>query len=234
MSKEQQNVSGIVVLREILSLDEQIRLINIVERKGGLRDEDGKLNFVGRGRNFCGISKYSNEEDFKFIDECCKRFKQSAENADNTLTWPNVTHVLTYFYPETKGLPWHVDDYGGNNGDVGAPVYSLSLGNTCVFEYKLVGGNGSKNIVELNSGDLIVFGGQQRELMHTVSLVKKGTFDKIKNFDARINLTFRTCTGFSDDDEAFYQTDVYLKRLQEKWRIEKEENHEKHEKQHKN
>src|SRR5579872_751608 len=221
MSNTDKVVQGIVILRGILSLDEQLKLIDIAKRKGGLQNEDGTFNFYGRGRHFCGITKYP-DDDAKFLGECCKRFKLKAESADPLLIWPTVTHVLTYYYPETKGLPWHVDDYGGNNGDVGAPVYSLTLGNTCVFEYKLVGGDGSINKVELNSGDLIVFGGPQREIQHTVSLVKKGSFNKIEGFDARINMTFRTCTDFSEASEALYQTDVYSKRLKDEWEKKKQ------------
>jgi hypothetical protein len=34
----------------------------------------------------------------------------------------------------------------------------------------------------------------------------------------------RTCTGFTDEDEAMYQTDVYIKRILEKREKNKEEN----------
>jgi hypothetical protein len=114
------------------------------------------------------------------------------------------------------GLMWHKDGYGGNDGDIGAPVYSLTLGNSCIFEYKPIGNNGLISVT-LDSGDLIVFGGPQREMRHRVKSVIKGSFDKIKGFDSRINMTFRTCTGFSEKDEEYFQTDVYLKRLQDKW-----------------
>src|SRR5271156_2660931 len=101
MCEEQKHVQGIVILRGILSLDEQLKLLDIVEKKGGLKNDDGEFNFLKRGRHFCGLTKYS-DDDAKFLFECCKKFKKRAEEADSTLVWPDVTHVLTYCYPDTK------------------------------------------------------------------------------------------------------------------------------------
>lgn len=207
---------GIVIHRGILSLDEQLTLIDIVERKSGLKDSKDEWNFLGmRGRNFCGIDKYS-EEDQKILKNFTKRFKDRTEEKDSTLVWSDVTHMLTLFYPESKGIHWHRDEHGKNNGDVGAPVYSLSLGNSCVFEYKTSKDNKICSI-ELHSGDLIVFGGPEREMEHRVRSVKKGSFKHLEGFDARINLTLRTCTGLTGKDEEMYQTEAYVKRLKEKW-----------------
>jgi len=128
------------------------------------------------------------------------------------LVWAPFTHMLTLYYPSERGIGWHTDSYGGNDGDEGAPVYSLTLGNSCIFEYKLVGTK-TKLSVELHSGDIIVFGGPQRLMYHSVKSVKMGTFTLKENFNARINLTLRTCTGFTEEDEAKYQTDNYDKRL---------------------
>jgi len=205
-------VPGVVLLRQLFSLQEQLELIQLVQEKGGLHGKDGGPNFYQLGRSFCNIAKYS---DCKLMQACFKRFKDAAEAKDKTIKWPDVTHVLTYRYPGKKGMPWHKDGYGENNGDVGAPVYSLSLGNTCIFEYKLVGGDGAVTSVELQSGDGIVFGGSQREMYHRVASVMPGTWKHLHGFDARINLTGRTCTGFTEEDEACYQTDVYFERVKE-------------------
>ncbi len=203
---------GVVIIRNILSLEEQLRLIDIVERKGNLKDANGGWNYRGwRGRNFCGMTKYP-ADDVEYLARCAAKFKEVTEKEDNSLIWPSVTHLLTLWYPDTKGIGFHVDGYGGNDGDIGAPVYSLTLGNSCIFEYKLIGAD-RKSKVELNSGDLIVFGGPQREMGHSVPSVRKGSFDEKVGFDARINLTFRTCTNFTEEDEAYYQTDVYAKRV---------------------
>lgn len=201
--------TGIVIIRNVLSLDEQLKFIDIVEEKGGLKDSDNQWNFFGhRGRHFSNLNKYD-----PFIKSCIERIKIQTENLDHTLIWKPHTHMLTLLYPNERGLGWHIDGYGGNDGDEGAPVYSLTLGNSCIFEYKLVGTK-QKISVELHSGDIIIFGGPQRLMWHSVKCVHPNSFTE--NFNARINLTFRTCTNFTEHDEAYFQTDVYVKRLIEK------------------
>ena len=210
--------TGIVIIRNILTLDEQIKLIEIIKRKDNLMSNDGKWNFFGiRGRNFCGLSKYPTE-DAIFLQECAQKFKMETEKRDQTLIWTDVTHLLTLWYPNVKGIGWHKDGFGGNDGDEGAPVYSLTLGNSCIFEYKLVDDkNQIPHEIELCSGDIIVFGGPQRLMYHRVKSIKQKSFNRLKDFNARINLTFRTCTDFNDDMEANYQTESYTKKLSEKW-----------------
>jgi len=200
-------------LRQILNIEEQLKLIDIVQRKGGLKDNEGNWNFLSiRGRHFSNIDDYP-DEDAAFLSECTKRFKEKTEEIDATLAWPPVTHVLSLFYPDTRGIGWHKDGYGGNDGDNGAPVYSLTLGNSCIFEYKLVGATGAAKKVELRSGDIIVFGGPQRLMKHAVTSVNKGTFKNKEGFDARVNLTFRTCSDLTKEREAQFATEEYVKRF---------------------
>jgi hypothetical protein len=73
-----------------------------------------------------------------------------------------------------------------------------------------------KHSVELNSGDLIVFGGPQRMMVHQVKKINKGTFKEKPDFDARINLTFRTLSNFTAEDEEMYTTDSYVTSLKNK------------------
>jgi alkylated DNA repair dioxygenase AlkB len=207
-------VPGIVIYRNILSTEDQLKLINIVETSGDLKDENNKWNFLGyRGRRFSNLDKYDD-----YVKECMQKIKTKVEEIDESLVWKPFTHMLTLWYPSDKGVGWHVDSYGGNDGDEGAPVYSLTLGNSCIFEYKLVGTK-EKLSVELHSGDIIVFGGEQRLMYHSVKLVKMDSFNLKENFNARINLTLRTCTGFTDEDEVKYQTGEYVKRLIEKKKL---------------
>lgn len=211
-----ENIPGIVVLRNIITPNEQLKLIDIVERKQGLKDSESKWNFFGkRGRHFSSLNKYE-ESDYKFLVEICAKLKLKTEELDSTLKWHPVTHMLTLWYPDAGGMGWHVDSYGGNDGDEGAPVYSLTIGNTCIFEYKLVGTK-EKQSVTLASGDLIVFGGPQRLMYHSVKKVIPGSFKLKENFDARINLTFRTCSDLSEADEQAYRTDNYVEKLKTKW-----------------
>lgn len=221
-------VEGIVVIRGALTIDQQLSIIDIVERNSTFKDADGKWNFFGvRGRYFTHLDKYNNREgDSQYLKDCFAQFKHYAVNTDKTLDWASATHLLTFWYPKKQGIGWHTDsDKGGNDGDPGAPVYSLTIGNSCIFEYYLVGGGNvevnegekpKKYSVELRSGDLIVFGGPQRMMMHQVKKVITGTFKEKPGFNARINLTFRTLSNFTEEDEAMYDTDSYVTSLKQK------------------
>ena len=72
----------------------------------------------------------------------------------------------------------------------GAPVVSISLGDTAVFKF---GGLRRKDRVEtisLASGDAFVFGGPARLRYHGVTRIIAGTGPRL-GFEGRINLTFR-------------------------------------------
>ena len=51
------------------------------------------------------------------------------------------------------------------------PVVSISLGNSCVFSIKHPKTNNQTDI-KLNSGDVIMFGGESRFMYHSVSSVE--------------------------------------------------------------
>ncbi|MEU5765030.1 alpha-ketoglutarate-dependent dioxygenase AlkB [Streptomyces asoensis] len=80
----------------------------------------------------------------------------------------------------------------------GAPVVSLSLGDTCVFRF----GNTETRTrpytdVELRSGDLFVFGGPSRLAYHGVPRVLPGTAPALLGLAGRLNVTLRV-SGFPD------------------------------------
>jgi hypothetical protein len=85
------------------------------------------------------------------------------------------------------------------------------VGNDGEFQYKLIGEE-KINTTILKSGDLIVFGGAQRNIVHRVSNVFLNSNEIEDCNNCRINLTFRTCTGFTKKDEADFKTEEYLKR----------------------
>ena len=73
----------------------------------------------------------------------------------------------------------------------GAPVVSVSLGDTAVFR---IGGLKRKDPVEtihLQSGDAFVFGGPSRLRYHGVSKIVPATGPAGLGFEGRISLTFR-------------------------------------------
>jgi hypothetical protein len=90
----------------------------------------------------------------------------------------------------------------------GKAVYSLSLRNTCIFEFILEeDATETINHLTLKGGMMLVFGGSQRLMRHRVREVQPSPFP------FRIKLTFRTCTNLTIEDEARFQTEEYVKRI---------------------
>ncbi len=75
-----------------------------------------------------------------------------------------------------------------------APVVSVSLGDTATFR---VGGTNRKDPTKsfrLNSGDVVVLGGDARLAYHGIDRILGGTSKLLKN-GGRINLTLRRVTA---------------------------------------
>lgn len=214
---------GVVLIRQLLDDAEQRRIIDIVERHGGLQTEEKTWNFFNkRGRTFDALSNYP-PDDEAFLRNCFEKMKHETSKTDGKIPEAGTTHILTWWYPDQKGMGWHTDGYGGNDGDKDTPVYSLTVGNSCIFEWKPVPpefettDNGrdinfhyENESAEIRSGDVIVFGGPQRMMLHRVKKVLLDT-----EFDVRINITFRHLSDFTDD--AKYQTDSYVEDVKKEF-----------------
>ncbi|MFF4395089.1 alpha-ketoglutarate-dependent dioxygenase AlkB family protein [Streptomyces sp. NPDC001480] len=100
--------------------------------------------------------------------------------------------ALINFYDGDARMGMHRD----SDEKSGAPVVSLSLGDTCVFRF----GNTETRArpytdVELRSGDLFVFGGPSRLAYHGVPRVHAGTAPPALGLTGRLNITLRV-SGF--------------------------------------
>ncbi|HWE69631.1 MAG TPA: alpha-ketoglutarate-dependent dioxygenase AlkB [Acidimicrobiales bacterium] len=100
---------------------------------------------------------------------------------------PDVA-LLNWYQPKAR-MGMHAD----RDERSPAPVVSLSLGDTCVFRF---GNPSTRNRpwtdVELESGDLFVFGGESRLAYHGVPKLLPGTGDPDIGFSGgRYNLTIR-------------------------------------------
>ncbi|MFD9413035.1 alpha-ketoglutarate-dependent dioxygenase AlkB family protein [Streptomyces sp. NPDC059989] len=74
----------------------------------------------------------------------------------------------------------------------GAPVVSLSLGDSCVFRFGNTASRGRPyRDVELRSGDLFVFGDSSRLAYHGVPKVLPGTAPQGLGLTGRLNITLR-------------------------------------------
>ncbi|WP_399096528.1 alpha-ketoglutarate-dependent dioxygenase AlkB family protein [Streptomyces sp. BBFR2] len=97
--------------------------------------------------------------------------------------------ALINFYDEAARLGMHQDKEERS----GAPVVSLSIGDTCVFRFGNTENRGRPYTdVELRSGDLFVFGGPSRFAYHGVPKVYPGTGDPACGLrGGRLNITMR-------------------------------------------
>ena len=103
---------------------------------------------------------------------------------------PDICIVNWYTAASKMGL--HQDkDESPESIARGAPVVSVSLGDTAIFR---IGGVKRKDPVEtihLQSGDAFVFGGPSRLRYHGVSRIVPATGPADLGFEGRISLTFR-------------------------------------------
>ena len=122
--------------------------------------------------------------------------------------WPPIPDRLLALWDSVSGYPHPPEaclvnfyDAGAKMGlhqdrdeqEFGAPVVSLSLGDACLFR---VGGlrRQDKTVsFRLESGDLIVLGGEGRLAFHGVDRIYADTSPLLKN-GGRINLTLRRVT----------------------------------------
>ncbi|MFI1826293.1 alpha-ketoglutarate-dependent dioxygenase AlkB family protein [Streptomyces sp. NPDC020412] len=97
--------------------------------------------------------------------------------------------ALINFYDDAARMGMHQDKEERS----GAPVVSLSIGDTCLFRFGNAETRGRPYTdVELVSGDLFVFGGPARFAYHGVPKVYPGTADPATGMSSgRLNITLR-------------------------------------------
>jgi alkylated DNA repair protein (DNA oxidative demethylase) len=114
---------------------------------------------------------------------------RAAEEAGFTFT-PDICIVNWYDTASKMGLHQDKDESAASLAE-GAPVVSLSIGDTARF---LFGGLKRRDPVEkilLESGDAFVFGGASRLRYHGVTRIEPGTAPQGLPLAGRLNLTFR-------------------------------------------
>ncbi len=94
---------------------------------------------------------------------------------------------LVNFYGADARMGLHQDR---DEVDFDQPVVSISLGDSALFRIGNQERGGKTESLWLNSGDVLVMGGQARLLYHGVDRVKAGTSTLLKD-SGRLNLTLR-------------------------------------------
>ncbi len=99
---------------------------------------------------------------------------------------PPQACLINYYEPGAK-MSLHQDR---DETMFTAPVVSVSLGDTCLFRIGGVSRGGATRSFKLQSGDVLVMGGEQRLAFHGVDRIYPGTSTLLKA-PGRINLTLR-------------------------------------------
>jgi alkylated DNA repair dioxygenase AlkB len=140
----------------------------------------------GRGRIYDTIKAFPNAN---LVQDLCEEMVSIARGKDNQMPPMFPTHLLLLHYASPDGMCWHRDD-DPNDGDNDHPIVSVSVGNSCEFGYKLTGK--PESTVLLESGDVLIWGGPCRMLLHCVRKVSSNTCpDYLPIKDVRLNFTFR-------------------------------------------
>ncbi len=97
---------------------------------------------------------------------------------------------LVNFYTDAAKMGLHQDR---DEADLTAPVVSISLGDSCLFRVGEATRGGRTTSIRLDSGDVVILGGEGRLAFHGVDRIYPSTSALLKN-GGRINLTLRRVT----------------------------------------
>jgi DNA oxidative demethylase len=135
-------------------------------------------------------------------------YRYQATHPETGLPWPPMPALVLKAWSELgayKHAPEAclVNVYGAaahmglhqdkDETDLGAPVVSLSLGESCVFRWGGTSRGGPTQSITLASGDAVVLAGKARLAFHGVPRILPGTSDLLPG--RRINLTLRRVTA---------------------------------------
>jgi alkylated DNA repair protein (DNA oxidative demethylase) len=142
-----------------------------------------------------------------FSDE--RGYRYESAHPETGQPWPPIPEILTAtwnavaeyphppeaclinYYGATAKMGLHQDR---DESDLAAPVVSLSLGDSCLFRVGGLGRGNPTRSLRLNSGDVLVLGGEARLAFHGVDRIYPGTSTLLAD-GGRINLTMRRVTG---------------------------------------
>jgi alkylated DNA repair dioxygenase AlkB len=201
---------GLVCLRRAIDLDTQTWLAEqafiLGEGKEGRQgfydtipgDTPGdapvlRLNQGTRGRVILPTDAFP-DKLAQIVHDCVK----CAQLADSPTHVPdmNPTTALVNFYKEGAQFKWHRDseDPEHARNDTGPPIVSFTVGLSADFSYKRRFEETGYDTVRLNSGDVLLFGGPARMIVHSVTSVVPRTMPAMmrgRMLHGRLNVTIR-------------------------------------------
>jgi len=193
---------GLVLLPAALDWKTQLWLIEKsfeigkstnTDTEGFYEERDGVmvLNQGTRGRVIKEIGSFP--EEFKTL---VLNLLDKARQVDPSLPTMDPNTVLINYYNEKATFKWHKDSEDPNlvRTKQGKPIISLSVGQTAIFAYKKRYEDTDYAEIKLHSGDVLIFGGPSRMIVHSVQeIVGRSMPPPIisKMRSGRLNLTIR-------------------------------------------
>jgi alkylated DNA repair protein (DNA oxidative demethylase) len=141
-----------------------------------------------------------------FSDE--RGYRYESAHPETGQPWPPIPEILTAMWNAVAEYPHPpqaclINYYGAtakmglhqdrDESDFAAPVVSLSLGDCCLFRVGGLRRGDPTRSLRLNSGDVLVLGGEARLAFHGVDRIYPGTSTLLAD-GGRINLTMRRVT----------------------------------------
>jgi alkylated DNA repair dioxygenase AlkB len=214
---------GFVHMQCVLTLAAQQSLLNMSCKVAAESNEPGmsggwyrqqkqgrwELNDGSKARFWDSISRFP--ISFKELGESLVRL--AAQHFPTHLAEPaskfDARVGALNFYTAHGRMGWHVDDT--NFAKAGRPIVMASLGNAADFGYKLRKGDADQS-VRLESGDVIVFGGAARDLVHALLRVDPHTSPEALQFPdppgvGRVSVTWRDA---GEEDGLTFNSDERL------------------------
>eukprot|EP01080_Neovahlkampfia_damariscottae_P005510 gene5510-9327_t len=161
------------------------------------------LNMDSRGRIYREITDFP---EYETLTKLCSELVDLAQEKSKKLPDMKITHLLLLYYSNEQGMSWHRDS-DENDGDNDHPIVSISLGSTCTFGLKPL--LKEEKFVNLESGDVLIWGGPERMLEHSVDKVKIGT-SPFENLPGRLNFTFRSAPNIVGREKEFSTSSFWV------------------------
>ena len=150
-----------------------------------------RLNQGSRGRVILGVDAFP-----EALTELCAECVSLAQVATDTMPSMNPTTVLVNFYKENAQFKWHRDSEDPAVAGTAAapPIVSFTVGASCDFAVKRRFEDETWMTIRLDSGDVLLFGGASRMLVHSVTRVVPRTMPASLRGEmlyGRLNVTVR-------------------------------------------